>query len=149
MFWKVSSIQGKCKLIRPRSGKMYSLKTETHFLVCFNIVKMNDLNLCCSSHGITYLIRYTANYEWLKIINALFVVRRQPNMPFIKLIFISTKKPIVQNTNFLDLSFHCRRVSMSVSYLMYLSLHVSRNFSSWVGVMRSSWYRTLGFRTNK
>lgn len=33
---------------------------------------------------------------------------------------------------------------MPVLYLMYLSLQVSRNFSSWVGVIRSSWYRTFG-----
>lgn len=70
--------------------------------------------------------------------NNKFVVCRQPNMPFIKLIFISTKKPIAENKNVSDLSFHRWRLSTSVSHLMYLSLHVSRNFSSWVGVMRSS-----------
>lgn len=79
---------------------MYSLKTETHFLICFNVLKMNDLNLCCSSHGITYLISYTVNYKWLKMINALFVVCRQPNMPFIKLIFISTKNPLLRRQTF-------------------------------------------------
>lgn len=31
-------------------------------------------------------------------------------------------------------------------YLMYLSLQVSRNFSSWVGVIRSSWYSTRGWK---
>lgn len=29
---------------------------------------------------------------------------------------------------------------------MYLSLQVSRNFSIWVGVIRSNWYKTRGWK---
>lgn len=75
-----------------------------------------------------------------------------------KLIFISTNKTTVENTfKFLFFWFlkwwgykRCPQkrasagISMPVSYLMYLSLQVSRNFSSWVGVIRSSWYKTFG-----
>lgn len=35
--------------------------------------------------------------------------------------------------------FFLKKARASALYLMYLSLQVSRNFSSWVGVMRSSW----------
>ena len=35
------------------------------------------------------------------------------------------------------------------TYLMYLSLQVSRNFSSCVGVILSNWYKTLGWKENR
>lgn len=75
---------------------------------------------------------------------------RQVNKPYETNIHQPKKTPLLRTQTFKNLFLpKVLRISMSILYLMYLSLHVSRNFSSWVGVIRSSWYRTLGCKKTR
>lgn len=71
--------------------------------------------------------------------NSLYCIQKRTNIHTVKRAKYTPTLPTKQQ--------HWEHIRVN-THLMYLSLQVSRNFSSCVGVILSNWYKTLGWKEN-